>query len=65
MTESRLLNSMYKDNSENIEKEFKKLTKAFNNLKKLTDDERIKLFDEAAEKREKMYDKDGKNIFKI
>jgi len=65
LTESHLLNSMFFDNQENIEKEFKKLTKTFDDLKKMSNNERIKLFSECALIRDKMYDKNGKNIFKI
>ena len=65
MTNSDLVFSMFKNNEENILKTFDLLTKKLNRLKNLSDNERIKLFEAIAQNRAKMYDKNGKNIFKI
>ena len=56
---------MLENNFENIEKSFDKLIESFNNLKKLSNDEKIKLFKDIATKRKQMYDNEGKNIIKI
>jgi len=60
-----LTNSMFEINFENIELCLNKLNKDFENLKKLSPSEKIELFKNTAQKRAKMYDKNGKNIFKI
>lgn len=65
MTNSDLALSMYNCNEENILKTFDKLIEKLNNLKNLSDNEKINLFKEIAQKRAKMYDNNGKNIFKI
>ena len=65
MTNSDLAFSMLKNNKENILKAFDNLVYKLNHLKNLSDDEKIKLFEEIAQKRAKMYDSEGKNIFKI
>lgn len=65
MTNSDLVFGMLKNNKTNILKAYKLLDDKLNYLKKLSDDEKIKLFDEISKKRAKMYDKNGKNIFKI
>jgi len=65
MTPSRLIFDMVKNNFENIELYFELLTKEFNYLKNLSDDEKIRVFSAIALERKEMYDKDGKNIFKI
>ena len=65
MTPSHLIFDMVKNNFENIEFYFELLTKEFNYLKNLSDDEKIKVFSAIALERKEMYDKDGKNIFKI
>ena len=62
MTECDLVFSMYKNNEKNILIAFKNLENELNNLKNLSDDEKIKLFKAVAEKRAKMYDNNGKNI---
>lgn len=53
--------NMYKNNEENILKTFDKLTNNLNSLKKLSDNEKISLFNKAAKKRIAMYDENGKN----
>ncbi len=65
MTNSGLIFGMIKNNGENIERAFDILIQKLNHLKKLPDDEKIKLFEEISKKRTKMYDNNGKNIFKI
>lgn len=65
MTNSDLAFNMLKNNEENILNAFKHLEEKLNHLKKLSNDEKIKLFNEIAAKRKKMYDNNGKNIFKI
>ena len=57
--------NMFNLNKQNILKAFDMLIDKLNLLKNLSDDEKIKLFNEIAQKRAKMYDKNGKNIFKI
>lgn len=49
-------------NLDNIEQELKNILERFNNLKNLSDDEKIKIFNEINEKRALMYDEFGKNI---
>ena len=65
MTNSSLINSMFENNQENILKAFEMLIEKMNLLKNMNKDERINLFNEIASKRAKMYDNNGKNIFKI
>ncbi len=65
MTNSDLIMGMLKNNGENIFSAFELLKKRLNYLKNLSDSEKIKLFNTIAQKRAKMYDKNGKNIFKI
>ena len=65
MTNSDLAFSMFKNNQENILKHFDKLIDRLNCLKNLSDDEKINLFEAIAQKRAKIYDINGKNIFKI
>ena len=65
MTNSDLAFSMFKHNQENVLKAFDSLIDKLNHLKNLSDDEKINLFEEIAQKRAKMYDSEGKNIFKI
>jgi len=65
ITNSDLALSMFNLNQKNILKAFDELTKKLNRLKKMSDDEKIILFKELASKRAKMYDNNGKNIFKI
>ena len=62
MTECDLVFSMYKNNEKNIIIAFKNLENEINNVRNLSDDEKIKLFKAVAEKRAKMYDNNGKNI---
>lgn len=65
MTNAPLAYGMLKNNEENIKKAFDLLIDKFNCLKNISDDEKIKLFEEISKSRAKMYDKDGKNVFKI
>ena len=65
MSNSDLVLNMFNLNNENVLNAFDILIDKLNLLKKLSDDEKIKLFNEIAQKRAKMYDKNGKNIFKI
>ncbi len=65
MTNAPLAYGMLKNNEENIKKAFDLLIDKFNCLKNVSDDEKIKLFEEISKSRAKMYDKDGKNVFKI
>ena len=65
MTNAPLAYGMLKNNEENIKKAFDILIDKFNCLKNISDDEKIKLFEEISKNRAKMYDKDGKNVFKI
>jgi len=65
MTNANLMNDMLKNNFENIEVCLNLLIKELNYLKNLSDDEKIKVFNAISLERAKMYDKDGKNIFKI
>lgn len=65
MTNSDLAFSMFNYNKENILKAFDNLINKLDYLKNLSDDEKINLFEEIAQKRAKMYDNEGKNIFKI
>lgn len=62
ITNSDLAFSMFKNNQENILKTFNKLIENMENLKKLSDNEKINLLKEIAQKRAKMYDNLGKNI---
>ncbi|MBQ8476324.1 prephenate dehydrogenase/arogenate dehydrogenase family protein [bacterium] len=55
---------MLEYNRENIEKALSNMIDKLNYLKNLSYDEKIKLFEELASKRTKMYDKEGHNIFK-
>ena len=61
ITNSDLALSMFKGNNENILNAFNELIEELNCLKNLSDDEKIKLFKELAQKRAKMYDSFGKN----
>jgi len=65
MTNSHLINDMVKNNMENIEFYFDLITKELNYLKNLSEDEKIKVFNAISLERAKMYDENGKNIFKI
>ncbi len=65
MTNAPLAYGMLKNNEKNIVKAFEILIDKFNCLKNISDDEKIKLFEEISKSRAKMYDKDGKNVFKI
>ena len=65
MTPSHLILDMLKNNFDNIEFYFDLLQKEFNYLKNLSDDEKIKVFNAISLERAKMYDENGKNIFKI
>ena len=65
MTNAPLAYGMLKNNEKNIIKAFEILIDKFNCLKNISDDEKIKLFEEISKSRAKMYDKDGKNVFKI
>ena len=65
ITNSDLALSMFKNNQKNILKAFDNLINKLNNLKNLSDDEKISLFETLAQKRANMYDNNGKNIFKI
>ena len=65
MTNANLINDMVKNNFENIEFYFNLLSKELNYLKNLSDNEKIKVFSAISLERAKMYDKNGKNIFKI
>ncbi len=65
MTSSDMALNMFNLNEENILKCFEMLQDKLNNLKNMTDDEKIKLFKEISSKRAKMYDGFGKNIFQI
>ena len=56
---------MLEFNNKNINKALDCLINNINNLKKLSYDEKIKLFNELSIKRAKMYNKDGKNVFKV
>lgn len=63
-TNSNLALNMFK-NSDNILKVFEIIEEKLNNLKNMSDNEKIKLFKDIAVKRANMYDNSGKNIFKI
>lgn len=63
MTNEDLTLSMFKNNEKNILNAFNNLTEELNSLKKMSDDEKINLFKSLAQKRAKMYDNNGKNIF--
>ena len=65
MTNAPLAYGMLKNNEKNIVKAFEILIDKFNCLKNISDDEKIKVFEEISKSRAKMYDKDGKNVFKI
>lgn len=65
MGSSDMTLNMFNLNRQNILKCFEILTDKLNNLKNMTDDEKIKLFEEIKQKRAKMYDSCGKNIFQI
>ncbi len=65
VTNSDLLNKMFEDNVENLTHLLNQTIIEFNNLKNMSSNERIELFNQISEKREKMYDKFGKNIYKI
>ena len=65
MTNSHLINDMLKNNLENIEFYFDLMAKELNYLKNLSDNEKIKVFNAISLERAKMYDDNGKNIFKI
>lgn len=65
MSNSSLLLGMIKNNEKNIEKTLNDLVDKFNYLKNLSDNEKINLFKSIAQKRAQMYNKNGKNIFKI
>lgn len=61
ITNEDLALSMFNDNKKNILKAFNNLTSKLNSLKKMSDDEKIKLFKKIAQNRAKMYDNNGKN----
>lgn len=65
MTNSHLILDMIKNNFENIEHYFNLVVEELNYLKNLSDDEKIKVFSAISFERAKMYDNNGKNIFKI
>jgi len=65
MTPTHLIMDMVRNNFDNIEIYFDLLKKEFNYLKNLSDDEKIKVFSAISLERAKMYDENGKNIFKI
>lgn len=65
MTNSKLMLGMIKNNGENIDLALNLLIEKLNHLKKLSDSEKIKVFEEISNKRTAMYDNNGKNIFKI
>ncbi len=65
ISSSDLTMGIFKGNKENILKAFDLLIEKFNDLKKLSDDEKIKLFSEISKNRKEMYNENGKNIFKI
>ncbi|MBR5303213.1 MAG: prephenate dehydrogenase/arogenate dehydrogenase family protein [Candidatus Gastranaerophilales bacterium] len=62
MTNEDLALSMFNNNKDNILKAFDNLTVKLNSLKKMSNDEKIKLFKDIAQNRAKMYDSNGKNI---
>lgn len=62
MTNEDLALSMFNNNKDNILKAFNNLTVKLNSLKKMSDDEKIKLLKDIAQNRAKMYDSNGKNI---
>ncbi len=64
-TNSTLAINMFNNNLDNILETFKTLENKLNDLKNMSDDEKIKLFKDTASKRTEMYDGNGKNIFKI
>lgn len=57
--------NMLEGNFDNIEAQLKNLLKRLKEIKKLSQEEKIELFDKISNKRKEMYDKNGKNIFKI
>ena len=63
MSDADLALSMFNQNRKNILSAFKKLSNELNNLKKISDDEKINLFNDLKQKRTKMYDNNGKNTF--
>lgn len=65
MTNCDISKNMFDLNRENILEAFDKVIKNFDDLKKMNDDEKIKLFEEINLKRKEMYDDNGKNIFQI
>ena len=62
---SKLVFDMLKYNKNNILKSFNDLIENLENLKTLSDEEKIEFFEQISQKRRKMYDNSGKNIFKI
>ena len=62
ITNEDLALSMFNENKKNILKAFNNLTDKLNSLKKMSDDEKIKMFKKLALNRAKMYDNSGKNI---
>ncbi len=65
MSESDMVLNMLNLNEENILNLFDKLQEKLIYLKNLSNSEKIKIFKEIAANRQKMYDVNGKNIFKI
>ncbi len=51
-------------NKDNIKQALNNMIKELNNLQKLSYNEKIKVFKDISDKREKMYNKQGKNVFK-
>ena len=64
LSNSDLVLNMFK-NEENILKYFDIIIKKTNELKNMSDKEKIEYFKEISQKRNKMYDKSGKNIFNV
>lgn len=65
MTNSDLIISMLNTNEDNILSALSRMLEKLNYLKNLSDSEKINLFEQIAHQRKAMYDKNGKNIFKI
>ena len=63
VTNDNLAYNMFFQNEDNILEAFEELTKKMDDLKKMSKSEKIKLFKQIREKRMKMYDENGKNIF--
>lgn len=65
LTNSDMIFSMVRNNEENILKAFEILKSKFDEVKRMEDSEKIEFFKKIAQKRSKMYNKDGKNVFKV